>query len=117
MNRFIKFLALLILVILLFLFWKIFGFNDFNWENLLKWSRNPIMFFLFWGVQAIFYGKWLASEMRSALSVGKSVLLAWACLIAVLLLFLNGFQPIAMLLVVIGILPLLTLGLIWWIWK
>lgn len=104
-----KIIRLSILAGIVFLVWKAFGSNAISMENLPKWSASPVLFGVLWGIQAIFMGKWLATEMRSTLSVGPSVYLGWAWLILALILFLSGYRVVAMLLAIIGMAPLVIM--------
>lgn len=107
-----KLIQLIISIGILFLLWKGCGSILFNMENLSKWSTNSTVFWVLWGIEAIFMGWWLASEMRSTLSVGQSVYLGWAYLGLALLLFLRNFRLVALILVGIGALPLAIMALV-----
>ena len=104
-----KLLQLAILLGIVFLLWKASGSGYFNTDKLPKWSASPVLFGVLWGIQTIFMGRWLATELRSTLSVGPSVYLGWGWLILALLLFLTGYRVAGMLLAILGMLPLIIM--------
>ncbi|MBK9016995.1 MAG: hypothetical protein IPM82_24675 [Saprospiraceae bacterium] len=96
-----------------FLLWKACSYLPaFDKANLLKWSAKPLIFWIPWGIEAIFMCWWLFSDRK--LRYRPVNLFAYLSLLWVVVslgLFMFEYRMAALMMVGIAALPLAIMGL------